>query len=104
VAKDILPFNPHFRPELVHAIGGVLVVLAAMVLSVFKPWGLTSFGQHQTAQLSSRPQKHESAAPLAASNSAIGVIRQRWGKIVLYHAIILAALFTILHGTGLHHH
>jgi hypothetical protein len=103
--KDILSFNQHFRPELVHSIGGVLVVLAAMALSVFKPWGLTPYGQRQTSVLPSRgPLKDESAAPLIASNPAIGLIRQRWGKVVLYHAIILAALFAILHGMGLHQH
>jgi hypothetical protein len=104
LAKEMLAFNPHFRPELVHSIGGLLVVLAAMVLSVFKPWGLTSYGRRQTFELPSRSQKEESGPPFTASDPAIGVIRQRWGKIVLYHAIILAALFAILHGTGIHHH
>jgi hypothetical protein len=31
----------------VHAAGGVLVLLAATVLSVFKPWGMTSYGRRK---------------------------------------------------------
>jgi hypothetical protein len=106
VAKDILPFNPHFRPELVHSIGGLLVLLAAMVLSVFKPWGLTPYGERQRSQLPSRPQAVESAVSLPAPNPTIGVmrIRPRWKRIALYHAIGLGILFSILHLTGLHHH
>ena len=105
-AKDILPFNPHFRPELVHSIGGLLVLLAAMVLSVFKPWGLTPYGERQRSQLPSHPQAVESAVPLPATNPAIAAmrIRSRWERIVLYHAMGLGILFAILHLTGLHHH
>lgn len=32
---------------LVHAVGGLLVLLAVVVLSVFKPWGRTSYGRRK---------------------------------------------------------
>ena len=36
----------------VHAAGGLLVLLAATALSVFKPWGRTEYGQRKLSQRS----------------------------------------------------
>jgi hypothetical protein len=35
------------KPLLVHATGGIVVLGLALILSVFKPWGLTPYGRHQ---------------------------------------------------------
>jgi hypothetical protein len=39
-----------FRPDLLHAVGGLLVLLVVMTLSVFKPWGMTPYGRHRASQ------------------------------------------------------
>lgn len=39
------------RNELViHAAGGLLVLLVPMVLSIYKPWGMTAYGQRKVAE------------------------------------------------------
>ena len=85
-----------------HAAGGLLVLLAATVLSVYKPWGMTQYGlrkQHEprrvtSAELSSR----------AESDGEIGVgtssIRLRWVYVVGIHAVGLALLLLVVHLTG----
>lgn len=39
MVTDPVLSDVNFRPELVHSIGGLLVVFAAMMLSIYKPWG-----------------------------------------------------------------
>ena len=43
------------RGELLHAGGGLLVLLVAVTLSVYKPWGMTRYGrrkQHEKRMVS----------------------------------------------------
>ncbi len=87
----------------VHAAGGLLVLLAATALSVFRPWGMTSYGRRQVSQ-----------TDLPARPIEAGLVREpifqtstpRWGRIVGFHAIGIFVLFVILHitGGGLRHH
>jgi hypothetical protein len=46
----------------VHAGGGLLVLLAATALSVFKPWGRTRYGQHPQSPSRSRAMEGEGAS------------------------------------------
>lgn len=94
-----------FRPELIHAAGDLLVVLAAALLSVFKPWGLTPYGLRGASQtaLPSRPND----AVVYVREPEVAIRGLRWGRIIGVHAVILALLFVlVLHVTngGLHHH
>lgn len=107
MAKQTMLSTADLRPELIHSAGGLLVLLAAMTLSVFKPWGMTSYGRRRTTQADtvSRPRGdnvlvHE---PVFASR------KPRWARIVGFHAIGIPALVAVLHVlvfhvTGLHHH
>src|SRR5258707_745637 len=93
--------------HLVHPAGGLLVLLAVMALSVFKPWGLTPYGRHKAspANLPSRPA-HEATPvrePLPAG-------KPLWARAVWIHAIhavavvLLFAVIMHLAGGGFHHH
>ena len=94
--------NADFLPELAHAGGGLLVLLAATTLSVFKPWGLTPYGRRRIsrADAPSRPRPGVGAV----SQPGVAVGRPRWAHVVGIHAVIAVLLFAILHITGLHHH
>jgi hypothetical protein len=44
---------------LVHAVGGLVVLIAATVLSVFKPWGRTPYGVRKQRERLGNASKHE---------------------------------------------
>jgi hypothetical protein len=85
----------------VHAAGGLLVLLAATILSVFKPWGTTPYGRSKS------PQRE---LPVVRSGRAQGAAlasrTPMWMRVVGFHALGLAVLFVILHlaGGGMSHH
>jgi len=104
MAKETMLSTADFRPELIHAAGGLLVVLAAAVLSVFKPWGMTPYGKRQASQVEfvSPPEPRLSTARVSLHSYQIN-----WARIIGYHAVALVVLFVvILHltGGGLRHH
>ena len=90
----------------VHAIGALVVLLAATALSVYKPWGMTSYGRRQalTSDLRGRPVFNDEAA--AEPHRRFAPSRPRWVSIVGIHAIGLVVLFIVLHiaNGGLHGH
>jgi len=93
------------RIELVvHAAGGLLVLLAITTLSVFKPWGMTAYGRRKGSQpdLSSR----SSGDATFVREPVFATSTPRWVRVIGIHAIGLAVLFVILHITagGLWHH
>jgi hypothetical protein len=51
---------------LVHAVGGLLLLLAATVLSVFKPWGRTPYGQRKLDESRVVVRSADSMIPAAA--------------------------------------
>jgi hypothetical protein len=52
------------RMELVvHAAGGLLVLLVITMLSVFKPWGLTPYGRHKLQERCKVPQQRDKVTP-----------------------------------------
>ncbi len=102
MAQGTMLSSADFRPDLVHASGGLLVLLAAMTLSVFKPWGMTPYGRRRV----SSPRKFSEAAQIPQPVFVTG--RPQWARIIrihVAHAVVLGLLFVaILHVTGLHHH
>lgn len=106
MAKEGMLSSANLRPELIHSAGGLLVLFAVMVLSVFKPWGMTPYGRRVSRpDTVSRP--HVEAG--AVHQPVVAVIKSQWPRIVGYHVIGLLALFAvvhiaILHFGGLHHH
>jgi hypothetical protein len=95
----------------VHAAGGLLVLLTATVLSVYKPWGLTPYGRRSRHEArSTRPAEASGRreAPLEASSRS-AVATGRWTSVVRIHAIhalALGLLFLVVHvaGGGLRSH
>jgi hypothetical protein len=96
----------NFRPELIHAGGGLLVLLAAMTLSVIKPWGMTPYGRRQTSQACSPSRLSREAA--LANEPVFASVRPRWARHVWIHvghaAVIVPLIAVILHLSGIHHH
>ncbi len=94
-----------FRPDFIHATGGLLALLAAMTLSVLKPWGKTPYGR-RTSQAYSPPRPSGEAMPPREPVFVTG--RPRWGHVVgihATHAVVIGLLFAaFLHLTGMHHH
>jgi hypothetical protein len=86
----------------VHAGGGLLVLLAATVLSVYKPWGMTPYGLRKEharrkvmpAGILSRPESDVEVGLVSTTKTP------RWAYIVGIHAIGLALLFLMFHLTG----
>jgi hypothetical protein len=78
------------RMELaVHSGGGLLVLLVITTLSVFKPWGLTRYGQRKVQEQCSVPLQLAKAAPAP------------WAlKVLLAVVGVLVAGFIALHLTG----
>ena len=76
------------------ACAALFVLLVTTTLSVYKPWGMTSYGLHKQEELSAawRPAATRQVAP--------------WGRYVLIGIIGLLLLILLLHlaGVGLHAH
>jgi hypothetical protein len=78
------------RMELaVHAGGGLLVLLVVTTLSVFKPWGLTRYGQRKLQERRAVPQQLGKAPPAPPGL-----------KVLLVVIGALVAGFIVLHLTG----
>ncbi len=87
----------------VHAAGGLVVLLTITALSVFKPRGMTSYGRSRPSQGEvSRARAQADIVPAAV----VAIGSSRWARIVGVHAIIFAVVFLILHlaGGGFGHH
>lgn len=74
----------------IHAAGGLLVLLMTTVLSIYKPWGKTPYGR--------RPQL-EQAASSGAADATVKRESKR-GRYALLAIIALLALMIVLHLTG----
>jgi hypothetical protein len=104
--------TPDFRAQqiqhLVHPGGGLLVLLAVMALSVFKPWGLTPYGRREASQTQSLSRPRNDAPSVRAPLFTAG--RLRWPRAVWIHAIHAIALVLIfvviqhISGGGMRHH
>jgi hypothetical protein len=96
-----LLFSPaHLRGDLLHAAGGLLVLFAAMALSVFKPWGMTPYGRRRAS-----PLRTSSTSPPIPERAFVAC-RPQWARIVkihVAHAIVIGLLLVaLMHIAGMH--
>jgi hypothetical protein len=80
--------------ELIHAGGGLLVLVAATALSVYKPWGRTPYGRRKQAER----RKADAADPDDHGSATL----TPWGLYVLLGSICLILLLVVGHLTGGH--
>ena len=98
-------------PLVVHAAGGILVLLVVTILSVYKPWGLTSYGRRkQQERRYQSPESPQTVGVKAMSNSendATGDGVSRGLRIFLGAgiAVFLVVVHVSMHltGHGFHH-
>lgn len=84
-----------------HAVGGLLVLLAATILSVYKPWGMTPYGRRKLPAEPGLPARALSpGADLPVTQARSPVNTPRWVNIVGIHAIGLVVVLVVLHLTG----
>ena len=86
--------------HVVHAAGGLVVLLIATSLSVYKPQGMTPYG------LRKRGERATVTAGTVAASSELALGRSLpWGKVIGVHLAVLAVLaFVLLHLAGGMHH
>jgi hypothetical protein len=105
-AAEMTPFGADFRALqiqlVVHAAGGLLALLAATILSVYKPWGMTSYGRRRQDERRRVPQADLLAYPASSVGRDQGsaASASRWVCVIGIHAIGLILLFVLLHLTG----
>jgi hypothetical protein len=82
------------RQLVIHAAGGLIVLLAATILSIYKPWGLTPYGKWRMSQATTAP------------SARVSPIRISWRLLALIGFIGLLIMVIILHliGGGFPHH
>ena len=95
----------------VHAAGGLLVLLVPVVLSVYKPWGLTPYGQRKQHErrVSPQPRHLRPRQPPHGYSGDIGVwpsggmvtIRLRRAHMLGFIGFVLILHFVILHLAGI---
>ncbi len=98
-------------PLVVHAAGGILVLLAVTILSVYKPWGLTHYGRRKLQERRYEPRRSPQTVGVKAmsgpDNERIGGGLPRGLKIYFAAGIgvFLVAVHISMHLTGhsLHH-
>jgi hypothetical protein len=86
----------------VHAAGGLLVLLATTMLSVYKPWGMTGYGrrkQNERRKVSQSDLLYYSDFRVESDKGST-TIAPRWVYVIGIHAIGLILLFVVLHLTG----
>jgi hypothetical protein len=95
----------------VHAIGGLLVLLVITALSVYKPWGLTRYGQSKQQERRLEPPRSRQTVGVEAisgpNNDTIGGILSRGLRISLAAGVgalvVVAHISMYLTGHGFHH-
>lgn len=101
----------------VHAGGGLLVLLTTTTLSIYKPWGRTPYGRRKALQPALRPRRAAEAgeADMPADRTSRGRVdvahtiapsaRAPWRKYVILGLIGMVLLFLVLHlaGGGMRH-
>jgi hypothetical protein len=106
VAADMTLSTTDFRPLriqlVVHAAGGLLVLFAAIVLSVYKPWGMTPYGLRKQHERSGGTLAEPPARPESDVKALSGPANKtpRWVYVVGIHAIGLALLLLVIHLSG----
>ena len=86
------------RGELLHAGGGLLVLLLIEALNVYKPRGMTAYGRRKVSQVVAPPYSTADARSGSGQKSPAGT--PRWVRVVGIHAIGLALLALVVHLSG----
>ena len=81
------------KPLLVHAIGGLMILVLAVILSVFKPWGLTAYGRRRL-QSANFPVAVD---PRKQTGSPKGSVNGNWVRIAVLVGIGAVFGFAVLH-------
>jgi hypothetical protein len=90
-------FSPLRVQLLIHAVGGLMVLLTATTLSVYKPWGMTSYGR-RTALASDLGRHRDADADASARRQRqFAPCRPRWVSVVGIHAIALIVVVVVRH-------
>lgn len=108
-AATVLPvdFRSQQIEHLVHPAGGLLVLLATMALSVFKPGGMTPYGRRKTSAANLPAQISENITSL---RETVIATKSNWQRVVGIHAAhalaIALILVVVLHLSNgvMHHH
>jgi hypothetical protein len=79
--------NAGALPLLLHAAGGLVVLIATTTLSIFKPWGMTAYGRRK------QHERHQTSQQVSPSNT----LSARWLYIVGIIALAFFLLFIIMH-------
>ncbi|MBC7844298.1 MAG: hypothetical protein H7099_18445 [Gemmatimonadaceae bacterium] len=82
---------------LLHAIGGLLVVCAATVLSVIKPWGLTAIGQRTALPRQRLNSRRIGTSARGRETATASPLTSGWRRLLGIHAIGLTLLVLIAH-------
>jgi hypothetical protein len=94
---------------LVHAVGGLLVLLVPTILSIYKPQGLTAYGRRMRPETRSSTKRLEldtnGSMAVPGRGGAITVTLRR-AHVVLFVFVVIAAHIVVLHimGNGFHPH
>ena len=106
MTKEAMLSGTDFRPDLIHATGGLLVLLTAMTLSMFKPWGMTPYGRRRLSQ--TYIPSHSSGEVARVHQPEFATRKLQWPHIVRIHtahAVVIVLLFVVIwHITGMQHH
>jgi hypothetical protein len=80
----------------VHAAGGLLVLLTVTALSVFKPWGMTAYGRRkqQERRQASQPAQVR-ATELSPARAALGRSASWWAKAIGAHVFVLVVVVAV---------
>src|SRR5262245_27663529 len=105
VAADAVLSSGDFRALriqlVIHAAGGLLVLLAVTSLSVYQPWGLTPYRRrHQHERKALQPDLLGYPDASVPPDRGFTTTAPRWVYVIGIHAIGVALLFVILHLTG----
>jgi hypothetical protein len=89
----------------VHAAGGLLVLFVPMVLSVYKPQGLTPFGMRKQQEQRGRSEQPRQSLPRTGGSAGVSsdgtiTFTLRRMQILVFAAIVLVLHIFILHVTG----
>jgi len=93
-------------PLVVHAAGGILVLLVITILSVYKPWGLTRYGQRKQQVRRDQPPRSPQMVKVRSmsdpDNQTTGDGPSRGNKLVLAASIgvFLVVMHVSMHLTG----
>lgn len=74
------------QSPVLHSGGGLLVLLVNTILSVYKPWGRTKYGQRK------QQERNKGLSPTRNSST-----ENHWGRYILFGIFGLLVLFVVLH-------